>query len=389
MYAYDEIRHVHLEPTTHCNARCPMCARNVCGVTAPGLHLAHLSLADFRTIFPDELLSRLRGFDMCGAYGDPAMARDLLEITAHIRAASPACSISLYTNGSIRSRAWWKRYAEVLGDTGRVVFALDGLGETNGVYRRGVNFDKAIANARAFIAAGGDARWDFLAFRHNEHQVDAARALSEELGFEEFSVKKTDRFLEPEYDYVPEAQADYAPDRFPIYERDGTVVGHLEPPEAPELVNETALRRNDLLQRYGSLDELFDRTPIHCRVLDTNSVFVSAEGFAFPCCWTYVQATRPELAGFPAGVQLQVRECVEQSGGFDALDTRALGLRAVVEGELFRAIEASWSCGSVAEGRLKVCARACGVDFPAYFDQFHEPGMQPRSLRLQQVSRSG
>ena len=54
------------------------------------------------------------------------------------------------------------------GPRGRVVFAIDGLQDTLGTYRRNVSFDKVIANASAFIAAGGRAEWDFLVFEHNE-----------------------------------------------------------------------------------------------------------------------------------------------------------------------------------------------------------------------------
>jgi MoaA/NifB/PqqE/SkfB family radical SAM enzyme len=381
VYAYGEIRHVHLEPTTQCNARCPMCARNTRGVTDPGLPLTQLSLADVRAILDEPFVAQLKALDMCGAYGDPGTARELHEIVSYLTSAGPELAITVWTNGGMRTPRFWARLATLLGPHGRVVFAIDGLGETNGVYRRGVNFDKVIENARAFIAAGGDARWDFLVFRHNEHQVGDARALSEELGFREFSLKKTDRFLEPLYDYVAEFDGREDLDAFPIFERDGRIVDFLEAPQDPALVNRTSLHRSELLDHYASLDDLFDSTPIHCRILDTASVFVSAQGYAFPCCWTYVQATRPEYAGHPDRSNRQLVELVERAGGFGAVSARRIGLRAVVEGQLFADVEASWSCGSVGEGRLKVCARACGADFPAYFDQFADSELVPRSLR--------
>jgi len=388
MYQYDEIRHVHLEPTTGCNAGCPMCARNVRGAVAPGLQLTEIGIGDARAIFPETFLRQLTGFDMCGAYGDPAAARDLAEIVSYLRAAGPDCMITIFTNGGLRSSEWWREFAERLGIPGRVVFAIDGLADTNHIYRRGVNFEKVMENARAFIGAGGDARWDFLAFRHNEHQVDQARALSIEMGFRDFSVKKTDRFLEPRYDYVPEFAGLDDFSRFPILQSDGSVSGYLEPPLDPTLVNETALHQSELLRHYSSLDDLFDKTPIHCRVLDTASVFVSAKGFAFPCCWTYVQATRPEISRFPQSSNRQMVDLVASCGGFARIDARRIGLRAAVESELFAAIESSWSCGSIEEGRLKVCARACGEDFPAYFNQFADASLVPRSLRLQSVPRA-
>jgi ubiquinone/menaquinone biosynthesis C-methylase UbiE len=48
---------------------------------------------------------------------------------------------------------------------------------------------------KAFIAAGGRARWDFLIFEHNQHQVEEAEALATKWGFEKFVAKKTGRFV--------------------------------------------------------------------------------------------------------------------------------------------------------------------------------------------------
>lgn len=386
MYTYEEIRHVHLEPTTRCNAGCPMCARNACGETAPAIGQIELTVEDMRAIFPESFLAHLTGFDLCGAYGDPAVAHDLIDIVAYIRSTSPNCVITMYTNGGMRLPKWWELLAQSLGKPARVVFAIDGLAETNHIYRRHVNFHKVIENARAFINAGGEARWEFLAFRHNEHEIEEARKLSEEIGFCEFSVKKTARFLEPTYEYIPEFQQHDDLNKFPIYTA-GAVVGYLEPPQGSALVNETVLHFTKLLNHYGSLDALFSATPINCRVMDTQSVFVGAQGYVFPCCWTYVQATRPTLFGFPTNADRQVHDLVQTTGGFERIDARCVPLRAAVESPLFQAIESSWSCSSITEGRMKVCARACGTEFPAYFDQYVNTNLLPRGLRVIQPQK--
>jgi hypothetical protein len=359
-----------------------MCVRNACGVTVPGLELTELTLEDVRKIFPAEFLAHIRGFDLCGAYGDPAAASELLQIVNYIRDCNSECSITVYSNGGLRTPGWWQELARVLQTPGLAVFAIDGLAKTNAIHRRGVVFEKVIENARAFIEAGGSARWEFLAFRHNEHEIEEARLLSETMGFQQFSVKKSCRFLEPTYDYVPEYEHHQDLNRFPIFDPSGTVVDFLEPPSDPQLVNETVLRYSDLLEHYGSLDAVFSATPINCRVLDAASVFVNAQGFAFPCCWTYVQAMRPRLAGFPPTADRQVYDLVQKTGGLESINAMQIGLQSAVESAFFEAVESSWSCSSVAEGRLKVCARACGVEFPAYFNQFSRTEFVPRGLRV-------
>lgn len=377
VYAYDEIRHIHLEPTTKCNAACPMCARNACGQVASGLELAELTAADIRSIVPPDLLARIAGIDLCGAYGDPAVARELVEIVRYLRDGSSEATITVFTNGGVRSPSWWERLAEALAPHGSIVFAVDGLKDTNGIYRRGVDFERVMRNAAAFIDAGGVAQWDFIAFRHNERQVDEARATAAAMGFSQFSVKRTARFMKHAYDYVPELEGHDDRSRFPIYSAERQVVGYLEPPGDVSLRNPTAQQYEGFVAAPGGLDGVFSSTPIRCRVLDTHSVFVGAQGYAFPCCWTYVQATTPLLHDFSPGVDHQVYDLVEAHGGLERLSARDGRLRAVVEGPLFAAVERSWSCGGIDEGRLRVCARVCGVEFPAYDDQFESPELVP------------
>ena len=60
-------------------------------------------------------------------------------------------------------------------------------------------------NAKAFINAGGIARWDFIAFAHNEHQIEEAKALAEQMGFVKFRYKKSNRYVIPTH-YAGESE---------------------------------------------------------------------------------------------------------------------------------------------------------------------------------------
>ena len=60
----------------------------------------------------------------------------------------------------------------------------------------------------------------------------------------------------------------------------------------------------------------------------------------------------------------QFLNMIEDAGGRAALDVRALGIKGVIEGDLFQKdIPESWDKTSVANGKLATCARTCGVDF--------------------------
>ena len=75
--------------------------------------------------------------------------------------------LSMNTNAGARDEAWWTELAQIYGRMGAVIFSVDGLRDTNHIYRQNVVWDNVERNMRAFINAGGRARWDFLIFEHN------------------------------------------------------------------------------------------------------------------------------------------------------------------------------------------------------------------------------
>lgn len=386
MYRFVDIEHVHIEPSSRCNAACPMCARNARGATIPGLPLTELSASDIRHILSDELVEQLAGLDACGAYGDPAAATELIEIFHYIRERNHTCNIAVYSNGGLRGPEWWARLASVLGANGKAVFAIDGIGEVNGVHRRGVRYVKLMENVKAFLSAGGQARWEFLAFRHNEHQVDEARELSARMGFAEFSVKKSGRFLEPIFEDVPEYDGECLDlKRFPVFDPDGRQVTVLEPASARDLVNETLEDYYEQRIDEVVIESLLNKTAINCRVAQSRSIFIGSSGLVFPCCWTYVQATRPGYLGRRKGrkqeLDRSVTELIAAHGSLASLDANRHGLRSIVEGEIFAEFARRLQRQRLSEGRLRICARSCGCSLPAYFDQFVEKKYTPQGLR--------
>jgi len=354
------IRHVHLEPSTLCNAACPMCPRNLFGRTSPGLVQTSLTAEQIASIFPAEVAGGLRGVDFCGSYGEPVLAPALFDIVSYFREHSPTARLVIYSNGGVRSNRWWHELADRLGRPARVVFGFDGSDRVSSVYRRSVDFEKALSNATAFIKAGGEAQWDFLVFRHNEHQVDAAEELSRRLGFVDFQAKKSGRFVRSAMEYVAELDGEHDIESFPVHDPDGTVVGSLEPPALPRWRNASTATVEELMRDDRSLQQMLDLTPIACRAIEDSSIFVGAQGLVFPCCQTYTAATLPSVTRDPRN-DTQLQELIESLGGFETLDALRVGLRAAVESPTMTAIKQSWDETSIAEGRLKVCARVCGA----------------------------
>jgi len=340
MLRYEDIREVHLEITTRCNASCPQCPRNLSGgAVNPALPMAELGLDDVRRIFPGELVRRLRKLYACGNYGDPMVARDTLAVFEHLRRENPAMELGMFTNGSGRDAGFWSALARVVS---YVRFSIDGLEDTNHLYRRGTQWARIMESVAAFVGAGGRAEWDFIVFRHNEHQIDEARALAEALGFRRFFVKKTSRFFSAGRVSGKEVRG-----------RDGGAAYVIEEPADPELRNPAVTR----LSQLGRLADYQAETEIACKAVAHSRIYVSAEGLVFPCCWT--GALYPP--GKPAGAA-QIWDLVRRlPQGKASLDARASSIRDVVEGPFFQElVPGGWPKRSVKDGRLEPCVRACG-----------------------------
>lgn len=185
---------LQIEPTTSCALACPQCARYYDGANNPLMTTAELTLDDIKRLCPVDWVKRLEKMFLCGNYGEPVAAQDCLKILKWFKEINPNIVLGVNTSGSLRNTEWWDELAIILsGPLDYVVFSIDGLEDTNHIYRRNSSWSKIIANATSFISAGGSAHWDMLVFEHNQHQIDQAEALARELGFTWFRTKYTDR----------------------------------------------------------------------------------------------------------------------------------------------------------------------------------------------------
>ena len=359
MYRYQDIKIVHYEITQRCQAACPMCDRNINGgKDSPHITNAELTLADAKRIFEPEFIKQLNTFYMCGNLGDPIMANDTLETFKWLRSINPNLWLSMNTNAGAQEESWWKELAETFGRMGTVIFSLDGLEDTNHLYRQNVRWDKVERSYKAFIGAGGRARWDYLIFEHNEHQVELAKQFSEEAGFERFQAKKTARFVTTKLDKKEEHQAK---------NRKNEETQKLQKPKNIELQNTATKQIDTIIDKHGSMANYLDTCDIICKVAKEGNIFISAEGLLMPCCWT---ASRMYKWWHKDPTVEPVWNHINAAGGKEGIDTKQHGLRKVFGGGLLQSIENSWSAPSVAEGRLKVCAEKCGEEYDPFKAQF-------------------
>jgi hypothetical protein len=176
---------LHIELTTFCNAACPSCLRTVSPNTFP---LTHLDYKLLEQKIEKNILDNLTKIQICGTYGDPILHPHFFKFVDWFLKNTTAI-IEISTNGQPHKSAWWTTLAEKLNYRGYVIFGLDGLEDTHAIYRKNTDFNKIISNATNFINAGGRAWWQFIPFKHNEHDIIKAKKLSQKFKFEKFFLK--------------------------------------------------------------------------------------------------------------------------------------------------------------------------------------------------------
>lgn len=354
---YKQIRGLHLELTTKCNANCGMCGRNFRGKVRSFLQLVELSIDDCKRIITPDFLRQLEFISICGVYGDPICATDLIKIINYIYSCNEKILIHLYTNGSLHDENWWKELAGVIKN-GYVIFGIDGLGDVHTVHRANTKFDTVMENAKSYIKAGGKARWDYIVFKHNEDQVEAARKLSEMVGFSSFQIKKTSRFFKHLYEKDNELDSTlFEFGKHPIYDSEGNINGFLELPTQKKFRNASEEKVFSLIQQYGSLDSYFNQVQIDCQAIKTKGVFISAFGEVFPCCTVYQQVCYGSIYGVTDKDELNEYALYKEY----SVSAYKIPIRDIVEGSFFTKLQSSWNCKSIELGKPKSCCRTCGV----------------------------
>jgi len=313
MYKLTDIKDIHLEITCKCNARCPMCSRTkLLNEGKEHLLKDEITLDLFKSWFPNDFIKQLVSLRICGSYGDPIMAKDTLEILQYLRDNNNDLKLKIFTNGGARDDAFWKKLAELKV---KINFDVDGLADTNKLYRVNTVWEKIMHNAKTFIDAGGVASWHMLVFEHNQHQVEECRALAKSTGFVEFEEKHTTRFNA----YQAE---------FPVYNENKQYTHSLKPTEISKKLNEKK-----------KLTTLKDT--IECKALKGNSLYISAAGNVTPCSLTETSKRK------------QGKEYLDRIGKFYSLYDYTL--KEIFETGTFDKIKEAWN-----NIPLEVCSRYCG-----------------------------
>jgi len=253
---------------------------------------------------------------------------------------NPDIRIDIHTNGSLRNTKWWTELAEALPENHLVQFGIDGLEDTHKLYRVGTDWHKIIKNAWTFIQAGGKARWNFITFKHNEHQLEEARQMAKDLGFDSFYEKQTSRFIGNPW--------------FDVEDKDGDITHRLENPTEQKLV----FVDKKTVENYR---ELIPTATIKCEVEELKSVYIDALGYLWPCCFVgatpYIHTTNKQLVhDFQTDSKFSLQTVLEKFGGIERFNLRKNKIQDIIDSPEWQTV---WN-ESFAGNKLHVCVRTCG-----------------------------
>ena len=351
MFSFNQLCTVQIEITNRCQASCPMCVRNIHGgIDNPSLTLNDWTVEQFQNTFNFEVLEKINCINFCGDFGDPIMNTGLVDMCRYVSENNPNIKIYISTNGSAQTVQWWESLAVALPSNHSVIFALDGLGETHSLYRIGTNYDMILRNAKAFMAAGGQAEWMFIRFKHNEHQVEIARNIANELGFKNFTTKDSKRFGK----------------KFPVLNRQGDISHYIEPPGSSTIKSVEFLDLKDFKEWKNDID---------CFTFESKELYIDANGYLMPCCLIgsflyanydvelyrkYGVIDETSITSIAKEVQLEVFSIIQELGGLHTLDSKIHSIKDIMSTDIWQQLlHQKWDTKS-----SSACKILCGNNGP-------------------------
>ncbi len=330
----NNINSINAELTNYCNAACPMCARYfIDGVlNKEKVNSTHTTLNFLKDRIGEQLIKQLKRFTSCGNFGDGSMNPECKEIYQWLRETNKNINLHLHSNGGARSTKFWSELAKI---NVTVTFAIDGLEDTNHLYRRNVRWTKLMENVQAFIDAGGSANWAMLIFKHNESQIEQCRLLSIRLGFKSFRIQQSSRWAD--FDYIGNWR-----DMDKIRVDEYCI-------EKSTLLTAPALGTGGNSQKINMTKNNFLSKKIHCKSHDLEKnlveIYLAANGDVSPCCWLG---------------DLKQHESKNIIKDYNKVNLHHSTLEEILSGDYFKELKRGIA-GEENSYRLHTCYFTCGV----------------------------
>ncbi len=178
-----------IDPTNFCTLRCPFCPT---GQGRNSRAKATLSLDNFKRVV-DELGPYLIHIDFCN-WGEPLLNTQIYEMITIAKQYHIDTKIDSNLNHFSEEDA----EKMIIAGLDKIIVSIDGItSDTYSKYRVGGDFDKAFNNLKLLLRKkrllnkrNPYISWQFLVFRHNEHEIEEVRRVGYDLGVDHVGITK-------------------------------------------------------------------------------------------------------------------------------------------------------------------------------------------------------
>lgn len=181
---------LHIEPTTRCTLACPACARTTwTNITKRPVVKSDLDVDLLEQFLDCKSGQQINHFYLCGDYGDSIYYPDLLRLIQRFR---NKISFHIVTNGSHQTEKFWHSLSEVLTKNDAITFSIDGLEDTNHLYRVKSNWKSIMTGVDIMVQGSAVVNWKTIVFNFNYDHLDKIKTFAKSKGAI-FHAEKTHR----------------------------------------------------------------------------------------------------------------------------------------------------------------------------------------------------
>ena len=178
-----------IDPCNYCNLSCPFCPT---GQKRNTRTKGKLSLEDFKNVI-DRLGPYLIHIDLLN-WGEPLLNEQIFEMIKYAK--QYHCDIKIDTNLTALDEDKAERL--VLSGLDKIIVSIDGLTQqTYAKHRRGGELRVVMDNLKLLLEKRKELKsakpyitWQFLVFRHNEHEIADVRKLAKKMGVDHVGITK-------------------------------------------------------------------------------------------------------------------------------------------------------------------------------------------------------
>ena len=181
---------VNIDATFRCPLQCPCCVRQKENADVMITESRDMPIEDFK-----KLINFWHTFNICGQISDPIYHLKFLDLM-QIMHDNQDKRFRIHTTATRKKIDWWKKAFSLSKQNVRWTFGLDGTDqETSNKYRINTNHNEVMDVMKLAKDMDVNCEWQFIVFKHNEHQIDTAKKVAKDMGIS-FKLLKSNRWDE-------------------------------------------------------------------------------------------------------------------------------------------------------------------------------------------------